>query len=127
VQEFPGTSPGSVRVEVTATGARSVPASNVPFQAIARITFNGETRQLWYDIRVSGRRDEVAGVYLHKRANHQNGGVAYVLAKSSAPLIAGTVTLTEAEATDLKTGKFYLSAISTKSPRLSARGDITLP
>jgi len=118
--------PGSVQVDSTATGARSVPPSNVPFQAAVRFSFTEQTRQLGYDIRLSGAREEVAGVYLHKRANRQNGGVAYVLAKASAPHISGTVTLTEAEVTDLKAGKFYLSAISTKSPRLSARADIAL-
>jgi hypothetical protein len=78
-------------------------------------------------VKLSGTRNEVAGVFLHRRANRQNGGVAYILAKSAAPQIAGTVTLTEAEVTDLKAGKFYLAAISRKSPRLSARADISLP
>ena len=118
--------PGAVTTSVTATGARSVPASNVPFQALASLSFNEQTRQLGYDIRLSGSREEVAGVYLHRRANRQNGGVAYVLAKSAAPRITGNVTLTEVEVADLKAGKFYLSAISTKSPRLSARADIAL-
>jgi hypothetical protein len=40
--------------------------------------------------------------------------------------MAGTVTLTEAEAADLKAGKFYLAVLSRKSPRLSARGDLIL-
>jgi hypothetical protein len=116
-----------MRIDVAATGAKSVPPSNVPFQAAARFTFNEQTRQLGYDVKLSGARDEVAGVYLHRRANRQNGGVAYVLAKSAAPQVSGTVTLTEAEVTDLKAGKFYVAAISKKTPRLSARADISLP
>ena len=74
-----------VRVEVTATGARSVPPSNVPFQAAARFSFDDQTRELDYDIRLSGTLGDVAGVYLHRRANRQNGGVAYILAKTAAP------------------------------------------
>jgi hypothetical protein len=58
--------------------------------------------------------------------NRQNGGVAYVLARSAAPRVSGSVTLTEAEAVDLKAGKFYLSVISRRSPRLRARGDLVL-
>ena len=115
---------GSIRVEVTATGARSVPPANVPFEAVARFSFADQTRELAYDIRLSGTLGEVAGVYLHRRANRQNGGVAYILAKSAAPQISGTVTLTTAEVADLKAGKCYLSVISTKSPRLGARADI---
>ena len=113
-----------VAIEVTATGARSIPASNVPYQAVARFTFHEPTRRLGYDVRLTGTRGDVAGVYLHRRATRQNGGVAYILAKAAAPQISGTVTLTEAEATDLKAGKFYVAALSRVSPRLSARADL---
>jgi amidase len=111
-------------IEVTATGARSIPASNVPYHAVARFTFHEPTRRLGYDVRLRGTQGDVAGVYLHRRAMRQNGGVAYVLAKSAAPQISGAVTLTEAEVTDLKAGKFYVAALSRVSPRLSARADL---
>jgi amidase len=111
-------------IEVTATGAGSIPASNVPYQAVARFTFHEPTRRLGYDVRLRGTQDDVAGVYLHRRAMRQNGGVAYVLAKSAAPQISGAVTLTEAEVADLKAGKFYVAALSRVSPRLSARADL---
>jgi Asp-tRNA(Asn)/Glu-tRNA(Gln) amidotransferase A subunit family amidase len=115
---------GSQRIEVTATGARSVPSSTVPFEAVARFSFTESTRELGYDVRISGTLAEIAGVYLHRRAMRQNGGVAYILAKSVTGPIAGTITLTTAEAGDLKAGKCYVAVISTKSARLSARADI---
>jgi Asp-tRNA(Asn)/Glu-tRNA(Gln) amidotransferase A subunit family amidase len=119
--------PTGVSVEVMAVGARSVPASEVPYQAVARFTFDESGRRLGYDIRVTGTLDEVAGVYLHRRANRQNGGVAHVLAKSAASSLSGAVTLTEAEAADLKMGKFYVAVLSKRTPRLSARADLVLP
>ncbi len=112
------------RVDVAATGARSSPPSKVGFQAAARFTFNDQTRELTYEIRISGAVSDVGGVYLHRRANRQNGGVAYVLAKSSTSRVTGMVTLTAAEAADLKAGKCYVAVISAKSSRLSARGDL---
>jgi hypothetical protein len=111
-------------IEVVATGARSVPASNVAYRAVARFTFEDSSRRLGYDVRLMGNRDDVAGIYLHRRAARQNGGVAFVLAKSAAPQISGTVTLTEMEAADLEAGKFYLAVLSQKSPRSSARADL---
>jgi hypothetical protein len=96
----------------------------VGFQAAARFSFTDQTRELTYDIRISGTVADVGGVYLHRRANRQNGGVAYVLAKSSSPRVTGVVTLTAAEAADLKAGKCYVAIISAKSPRMSARGDL---
>jgi hypothetical protein len=36
------------------------------------------------------------------------------------------IALTEAEAGDLKAGKFYVAVLSKRSPRLSARADLVL-
>jgi hypothetical protein len=66
----------------------------------------------------------VAGVFLHRRLNRPNGGVAYRLANGDAPAIRGQVRLQEDEAADLRDGKFYVSVISRTDPRQSARGDI---
>jgi Asp-tRNA(Asn)/Glu-tRNA(Gln) amidotransferase A subunit family amidase len=118
---------GGVTINVTATGAHSIPSSKVPYQLAARFSFDEPTRRLGYEIRLTGTREDVAGVYLHRRAMRQNGGVAYVLAKATAPQISGTVNLTEAEASDLKAGKFYVAALSRVSPRLSARADLVFP
>ena len=123
-----GSGAGSLRAEVTATGAQSIPPSSVAFRAAARFSFNERTRELAYEVVVSGgSSDRAGGVYLHRRANRPNGGVAYVLAKAGhrSP-ISGSVTLVETEAADLKTGKFYLSVVSRKNPLLRARADIVL-
>jgi Asp-tRNA(Asn)/Glu-tRNA(Gln) amidotransferase A subunit family amidase len=123
-----GTSHQSLRTVVAATGDQSVPPSRVEFEAITRLSFNQQTRDLAYDIELLGlARDEVACVCLHQRMTRPNGGVAHILAKSGDSRINGKVTLTEAEAQGLLDGKFYVSAISRANPRLSARADIVLP
>jgi hypothetical protein len=127
VQTSADTGAGSLRIEATATGAQAVPPSDVPFTAVAQISFNSQTRQLGYHVLPNGSLDQIAGVYLHRRANRQNGGVAYILAKSPAAPISGKVMLSEAEASDLKAGKFYVAVISRKSPRLSARANLVFP
>jgi amidase len=128
VQTSADTGAGSLRIEATATGAQAVPPSDVPFTAIAQISFNSQTRQLGYHVSLpDGSLDQIAGVYLHRRANRQNGGVAYILAKSPAAPISGQVMLSEPEASDLKAGKFYVAVISRKSPRLSARANLVFP
>jgi amidase len=116
----------SLTIDVTATGAKSVPPSDVPFSATARFRFNDKARALAYDIQLpAASLDQIGGVYLHRRTNRPNGGVTQILAKSAAPRVAGTVTLSEQEATDLKAGKFYVAVVSRKNPRLSARADLT--
>jgi hypothetical protein len=121
------TGSGSVTFTVAATGAQSVPPSDVTFTAAARFNFNPQTRQLGYNVSLpSVLLPEIAGVYLHRRANRPNGGVAHILSKSPASSNSGRVTLSEQEANDLKAGKLYLAVVSRKSPRLSARADLMM-
>jgi Asp-tRNA(Asn)/Glu-tRNA(Gln) amidotransferase A subunit family amidase len=122
------TGPGSVRFDVTATGAQAQPPSGVAFGAVVRFTFNEQTRQLGYDVvSISGARRRVGGVYLHRRGTRPNGGVAHILAKASDLLGSGSVTLSDAEVSDLRAGKFYVSALDAGNPFLSARGNLLLP
>jgi amidase len=112
-------------IAATATGAKSIPPSDVPFSAAGQFTYYGSTRALHYDIILTAAsEDQIGGVYLHRRANRPNGGVIAILAKSPTPLVRGAVTLSEQEASDLKAGRLYLSVVSRKSPRLSARAEL---
>jgi amidase len=119
----PTTRPGSARAgqprdarrfEVTASGTT------------ARFAFSPNARELDYDITIPvAQLDQIAGVYLHRRTNRQNGGVIAILAKRPTASFRGIVTLSEQEASDLDAGKLYLAVVSRQSPRLSARGDLT--
>jgi amidase len=114
------------RIEVKATGSQSVPPSNVPFAIEIRLVYSQGTRSLSYELAASGAVEQIAGVYLHRRANRPNGGVVARLATSLTAPVSGVLTLHEAEATDLTAGKCYISAISTKTPLLSARANIVI-
>jgi Asp-tRNA(Asn)/Glu-tRNA(Gln) amidotransferase A subunit family amidase len=104
--------------EVTVTG-------NVPFSAAARFTFDARTRRLGYDIALpASSLEEIAGVYLHRRVNRPNGGVAHILAKSASARVTGAVTLSEPEAADLKAEKLYVAVVGKRDPRFSARATL---
>ena len=114
-------------IELKATGAQSIPRSDVPFEVSVRLRYSARTRTLAYELAPSGPSpDQIAGVYLHRRANRPNGGVAHILAKSLSAPMSGSVVLFEAEAVDLAAGKCYVSAVSRTTPLLSARADIRL-
>jgi hypothetical protein len=127
VAASPDTGPASVAFQVTATGAQSIPPADVPFGLVARFSFNADSRQLGYQLRLSGTPRAAGGIYLHRRASRQNGGVAYILARPGAAPNAGVVTLSVAEVADLRAGKLYVAAVSAQDPRLSARGNLVLP
>jgi len=116
---------GDVTFEVTATGGKSIPPSDVGFGATARFKFRNASRELDYNVMLAPTLlDQVGGAYLHRRTNRPNGGVIAILEKRPTASIRGVVTLSEQEADDLKAGKLYLAVVSRKTPRLSARGDL---
>lgn len=118
--EHPG-----LRTVVQATGAGSIPLSIVPFEATVRLGFSPDARMLEYEVELSGPSpDETAGVYLHRRLERPNGGVAYRLGQAGERWARGRVRVNEDEAADLQGGKCYVSVISGINPRLSARADI---
>jgi amidase len=118
----------AVRLDLEATGARAVPASTADFRVVARLEIDEPTRRVSYTLSPAGPgRGRIAGVYLHRRANRPNGGVAHVLTKRLDRRVTGTVTLLEAELADLKAGKCYLAAVSRQSPLVGVRADIKWP
>jgi Asp-tRNA(Asn)/Glu-tRNA(Gln) amidotransferase A subunit family amidase len=111
--------------QVSATGAKSIPPSDVDFSASGRFLYSDSGRTLLYDVTISpASLDQIAGVYLHRRTNRPNGGVVTILAKSAKERMRGMIMLSEQDATNLRTGKLYLSVVSRKSPGLSARADL---
>ena len=117
----------AAKLEVTARGNQSIPPSDVQFRVTVRFTFDESTRALAYELTPAGSAThEIAGVYLHRRGNRPNGGVAYVLTHALRRRASGIVTLSPMEAADLKAGKLYIAAVSGKSPLRSARANLTL-
>jgi len=114
----PAGTPGGVQIDVEATG---------PFRVTARLVVDERTRQLAYTLAPAGARGEIAGVYLHRRANRPNGGVAQILTKRLDGRMSGSVTLLDAELADLKAGKCYIAAVSRQSPLIAARADLVWP
>ena len=120
--------PDAVAFDVTATGARAEPPSKVGFEVQVRFAFNAATRQLGYEVvGTRGARQQIAGIYLHRRANRPNGGVVQILSKSPVLQSGGRILLSPQEVDDLRAGKFYVSAIDVNNPTLSARGNLVLP
>ena len=114
----PAGTPSGVQIDLEATG---------PFRVTARLVVDERTRQLAYTLAPAGARGEIAGVYLHRRANRPNGGVVQILTKRLDGRMSGSVTLLDAEFADLKAGKCYIAAVSRRSPLVAARADIKWP
>jgi hypothetical protein len=118
----------TVRIDVEATNAKAIPATTADFRVAARLEIDEQTRRLSFTLSPAGAgRGQIAGVYLHRRANRPNGGVAHILTKRLDGRVAGAVTLLDAELADLKAGQCYLAAVSRRSPLVGVRADIVWP
>jgi amidase len=126
----PATPPANriVRLDAEATSVKGVPATTADFRVVARLDIDEQTRRLSFTLSPAGvGRGRIAGVYLHRRANRPNGGVAHILTKRLEGRVTGAVTLLEAELADLKAGKCYLAAVSRDSPLVGVRADLLWP
>jgi len=114
-------------IVINVAGGKSIPPSEVPFEATVHLGFDSESRELGYEVELSGTSlDDLAGAYLHRRLERPNGGVAYILGDAGSSAWRGVIRLSEDEAEDLRAGKLYVSVVSKTDPRHSARGDIIL-
>ena len=117
-----------VTVDVTAVGAQENPPVSGPGYAIARFTFDSDTKRLTYQVTVNGISEGfVTAAHIHRGAIGVNGPIVHNLSLVPFTQIAGTITLSDADVRDLEAGNFYLNVHSTTNPGGFARGQINLP
>jgi hypothetical protein len=84
------------------------PSSN----GIARFTFVRATNELFYDLSIVGVSDSVTGAGLYNAAVGANGPLLRSLTQTAPDHFAGSVVLSETEASELRTGRLYVSVSS---------------
>ena len=115
-------------VDFRLTGAQEVPVVNSPGSAVAHLSFDDVTRDLSYTLTVQGLSAEVVTeAHIHRGAAGVNGAIIYPLATKGFQSVAGKVTLTAADVTDLRAGNLYVNVHSTANPDGFARAQILLP
>jgi hypothetical protein len=117
-----------VTFEVQMIGANEVPAASSPGYGFARFTFNDQTRELTYAVWMSGLSpNQVTASHIHRAPAGTAGPAIYTLAAEPFTSISGSVTLTEADVSDLRAGNLYVNIHSTTNPAGFARGQLKLP
>ncbi|PSJ64848.1 CHRD domain-containing protein [Kumtagia ephedrae] len=98
-----------VKMAATLEASQEVPPNDSAAKGTADITFDTETRKLDWTIEYSGLTGDATGAHFHgPAAAGQNADVAVPIEdpKSGAK---GSATLTEAQATDLMAGQYYVN------------------
>jgi short subunit fatty acids transporter len=109
--------------DVMLSGVNEVPANNSKATGMLMGTYNKDSKMLSYTLTYSGMT-ATAG-HFHKAAAGSNGGVAVDLGSISTGM-KNTLTLTDAQVTDLMAGMWYINLHSAAFPSGELRGQVML-
>ena len=109
----------------TATLAAS-PGVTSAGKGAGTLTYAAETHTLTYTIKYEGLSGPATMAHIHgPAAPGANGGVVVPFPNAASP-ISGTATLTDAQAAELKAGKYYVNVHTAANKGGEIRGQITL-
>lgn len=118
----------TLSIDVVGTGAEENPAVSSPGSAIARFTFDTDTKELTYAVTVSGiSQTQVTAAHIHRAGAGTNGPVVYPLSTVPFAITSGSIALTSEDVADLSAGNFYLNVHSLSNPGGFARAQIIFP
>jgi hypothetical protein len=111
--------------KVTLKGSEEVPANNSKGTGTADLTYDQKTKLLKWKVTYSGLTGPTTAGHIHGPAEPgKNAPVAIPFAKVDSP-IEGSATLTDAQAADLKAGKFYINIHTAENKGGEIRGQLT--
>lgn len=109
-------------------GAQENPPVTGAGKGIGTFSFDDSSRVLTYSIDIMGiAGDQVTASHIHRGAVGVNGPVIYPLSGAGVLHIAGSVTLTTADVTDLLAGNLYFNVHSVTNPGGFARAQLAVP
>jgi hypothetical protein len=116
--------------KATLAGASEVPPVTSAGTGSVTVTLNEGTKQITVDGTYSGLSSVVATPYAHIHGPAlpgANAGVVFSLTYDAATSgkLGGTFTLTDAQITDLKDGKYYVNVHTTNFGNGEVRGQLT--
>jgi hypothetical protein len=121
----------AVSFTVPLTGAAQVPPVTTSATGTANLTYDPSTRVLTWTVTFSGLSSAATMAHFHGPAPAgKNAGVQIWISKrGAAPTspITGSTTLTQAQATMLTDGDFYINVHSQDHPAGEIRGQVILP
>ena len=114
----------TVRLGGTLSGAQEVPPVSTGGTGTLDATFDKASRKLSYTVNYSGLTGPATGAHFHgPAAQGQNAGVVVPLSSTASP-IRGEATLTQAQASDLLAGRWYVNVHTGAHPGGEIRAQV---
>lgn len=128
ISSYSTASAAEISWQVDMVGSNEVPPATSNGYGLALFTFNTETRELDYEVRMFGLPlDQVTASHIHRAAPGVAGPPVFTLASAPFAVVSGTVTLSDADVADLRAGNLYVNIHSVANPAGFARGQMRLP
>ena len=115
-----------VKMKAELSGAQEVPPTTSQGKGNADITFDTASKQLSWTVNYSGLSGPPTAAHFHGPAEAgKNAGVAVPIPNQATSPVTGSHTLTDAQATDLLAGRYYVNVHTAASPGGEIRGQVS--
>src|SRR4029079_4206986 len=112
-----------VKMKAELSGAQEVPPTTSQGKGNADITFDTASKKLSWTVNYSGLSGPPTAAHFHGPAEAgKNAGVAVPIPHQATSRVTGSHTLTDAQASDLLAGRYYVNVHTAASPGGEIRG-----
>jgi len=114
------------KMKATLDGAAEVPPVTTAGKGTADVDFDPASKKLSWKVTHSGLSGPATAAHFHGPGEPgKNAGVAVAIPNAASSPVEGTATLTDAQAADLASGKYYINVHTAANPAGEIRGQVT--
>jgi hypothetical protein len=114
------------KFKATLDGKSEVPATTSAATGSADIDYDAASKKLSWTVTYSGLTGPATAAHFHGPAESgKNAGVAVAIPNAGSSPVEGSATLTDAQAADLESGKYYINIHTAANPGGEIRGQVT--
>ena len=114
------------KMKATLDGASEVPPTTTAGKGTADIDYDPATKKLSWKVTYTGLSGPATAAHFHGPAESgKNAGVAVAIPNAVSSPAEGSATLTDAQAADLTSGKYYVNVHTAANPAGEIRGQVT--
>jgi hypothetical protein len=114
------------KMKATLNGKSETPPNASTGKGTADIDYDAATKKLSWKLTYSGLSGPATAAHFHGPAEAgKNGGVAVAIPNATSSPAEGSATLTDAQAADLTSGKYYVNVHTAANPGGEIRGQVT--